>query len=74
MAELSLAWLLAQPAVTAVLAGARNPQQIEQNAQAADFELSPETVAELSAATAELKIFFGANPDMWQSTATTRYR
>ncbi|MCK5740162.1 aldo/keto reductase [bacterium] len=74
MAELSLAWLLAQPAVTSVLAGARNPQQIEQNAQAADIELTPEIVAELSVATAELKKRFGANPDMWQNITTTRYR
>jgi aryl-alcohol dehydrogenase-like predicted oxidoreductase len=74
MAQVALAWLLAQPAVTSVLAGARHPRQITENAQAAELELSDEIVAELTAATDELKQRFGPNPDMWQSEENSRYR
>ncbi|HUX75094.1 MAG TPA: aldo/keto reductase, partial [Anaerolineae bacterium] len=51
MAQVALAWLLHQPGVTAVIAGARRPDQIRQTAQAADLELSPETLGELTEAT-----------------------
>jgi myo-inositol catabolism protein IolS len=72
MARVALAWLLHRPGVTSVIAGARTPQQIEQTAQAADLELSPSVVAQLTAATEELKQKLGPNPDMWQ--AKSRFR
>jgi myo-inositol catabolism protein IolS len=72
MAQVALAWLLHQPGVTAVIAGARNPDQIRQTAQAADLELSPETLGELTEATEALKRILGPNPDMWQSESRLR--
>lgn len=72
MANVALAWLLHQPGVTAVIAGARRPEQIRQTAQAADLTLSPETLARLSAATDEVKRLIGPNPDMWQSESRFR--
>ncbi len=72
MAELALAWLLHQPGVSSVIAGARTPEQVRQNARAMVLELSPDILARLSAATAPLKARFGNNPDMWQSDS--RYR
>lgn len=72
MAKVALAWLIHQPGVTAVIAGARRPDQIKQTAQAVDLELSPELVDELSAATEQLKQNLGPNPDMWQ--AESRFR
>jgi aryl-alcohol dehydrogenase-like predicted oxidoreductase len=72
MAQVSLAWLLHQPGVTAVLAGARRPEQIQQTAQAADLELSPEAMDELTQATEEIKRILGPNPDMWQSESRFR--
>ena len=74
MAETSLAWLLAQPAVTSVLAGARHPDQVRQNARTAEASLASDIVAELGAATDELKRPFGANPDMWVTATESRYR
>lgn len=41
LAQVALAWTLAQPGVTAVIAGARNPAQVEENAAAADLMLEP---------------------------------
>jgi myo-inositol catabolism protein IolS len=72
MANVALAWLLHQPGVASVIAGARTSDQIKQTAQAADLELSPELVEELSAATRELKRILGPNPDMWQSESRFR--
>ncbi len=72
MAKVAVAWLLAQPGVNAVLAGARKPDQIEQTAQAADLELSSEVVDRLTEATDAVKRILGPNPDMWQMESRFR--
>lgn len=45
--ELAIAWLLAQPSVTSVIAGATTPAQIAANAAAASWTLTPDDVAAL---------------------------
>jgi len=45
--ELALAWLVAQPVVSSVIAGATSPEQVESNARAADWRLSSGELAEL---------------------------
>ncbi len=72
MAQVAVSWLLHQPGVTAVLAGARTPDQIQQTATAADLELSSAAVKRLSAATEAVKHALGPNPDMWQSKSRFR--
>jgi aryl-alcohol dehydrogenase-like predicted oxidoreductase len=67
MAHVALAWLLAQDAVTSVIAGARNARQAKENAAASDVELSDDVVAALSEATEPIKEYVGINADMWQS-------
>ena len=47
MAQVALAWLLAQPAVTAVIAGASRPEQISANAAAASLQLTDDECAKL---------------------------
>ena len=74
MVHVALAWLAHQPGVTSVLAGARNPQQIESNRRAGDLALSAETLQRLDTATAELKAKLGPDPDMWGAGADSRYR
>jgi len=74
MASVSLAWLLHQPAVVSVLAGARSPEQIRQNARAAEIKLSPHVVQALSAATEEVKRCLGTNLDLWQPASQSRMR
>ncbi len=73
MAQLALAWIAHQPGVTSVIAGARNPQQVQQNAIASDIMLDGETIVALSHATAGLKAALGPNPDMWQGVMDSRY-
>jgi aryl-alcohol dehydrogenase-like predicted oxidoreductase len=48
-AQLAIAWLLSRQQVSSVIAGASNPQQIEDNAQAADVELTPDELNALEA-------------------------
>jgi len=66
MGRLSLAWLLRQPAVTSVVAGARNAAQAADNAAAADLDLDDALVAELSRITAPVKRLMGRNVDPWE--------
>ena len=72
MAKVALAWLLYQPGVVSVLAGARHPGQVVENASAADLKLSPDVVRALTEATEALKAALGPNPDMWLSESRMR--
>jgi aryl-alcohol dehydrogenase-like predicted oxidoreductase len=45
--ELAFSWLLARPPVASVIAGATKPEQLEANAKAADWTLTPEDLAEI---------------------------
>jgi len=47
MVELAIAWLLAEPVVASVIAGATTPEQVAQNAAAAGKKLSAADRAEL---------------------------
>ena len=47
-------WVLKQPGITVALVGARTPEQVIMNAQAADWELSDEENAKIEAAYAKI--------------------
>ena len=47
LAQVALAWVLRRPELTAAIAGARRPSQIEETVQAADWDLSPQDLAEI---------------------------
>ena len=72
MANLALSWVLQQPGVTAVLAGARNPDQIRHNAAAVNLELSDEIIAQLKDATETVKEILGPNADPWRTASRIR--
>jgi aryl-alcohol dehydrogenase-like predicted oxidoreductase len=72
MADVALAWLLHQPTVTSVLAGASRPDQILQNAKATEISLSSDVLKRLDDATGGVKEKMGPNPDMWQATSRIR--
>lgn len=46
-AQLAIAWILRQPNVASALVGASRPEQIEENAKAADLTLAPETLEKI---------------------------
>jgi len=72
MAQLAIAWLLHQPGVTSVIAGARNPDQVKANADAASLTLSADVLARLAEITEPLKVRFGTNVDMWEKESRIR--
>jgi myo-inositol catabolism protein IolS len=74
MADLSMAWLLAQPIVGCILVGARNVDQIKQNINANQIKLAEDVIQKLNEITKPLKQELGKNPDLWQSGKDTRYR
>ena len=45
--QLAIAWPLAHPAVTSSIVGAKLPEQVRHNAQAADWKLTPNELAEI---------------------------
>jgi aryl-alcohol dehydrogenase-like predicted oxidoreductase len=51
MAQVALAWLLAQPGITSVIVGPSRVEQLQDNLAAADLTLSADELSRLSAAT-----------------------
>jgi 1-deoxyxylulose-5-phosphate synthase len=55
LAQMAVAWVLAQPAVTAPIVGASRPEQLDDVLAAADKELDPELAARLDELTREYR-------------------
>ena len=72
MANVALAWLLKQPAVTSVIMGGRNASQVQRNAQAAATVLTDDAVEQLNQLSKALKDKMGNNADMWQAASRIR--
>ena len=72
MANVSLAWVRQQPGVTAMLVGARAPDELKRNLPTMDLVLSKEVIQELNDATENVKAKMGANGDMWFSESRMR--
>lgn len=47
MLELAFSWLASRPQVSSVIAGATKPEQVEQNAKAIGWKMTPEEIAEI---------------------------
>ena len=47
LSQLALAWLLHQPTMVAPIIGATRPEQVRENAKAADIKLSPDDLAQI---------------------------
>ena len=56
MAQLSIAWVLNNSAVTSAIVGLRNPQQAAEPAAAGDIELSEETMTKIDAVLLERQL------------------
>lgn len=52
-AQISLAWLIARPSITAPIASATKPEQLDDLVKATQLRLSPEAIRRLDAASAE---------------------
>jgi myo-inositol catabolism protein IolS len=68
LAQLSLAWLIAQPQTSAIV-GARNAEQAMQNAQATDVSLTPDDLKEIDAIGRTVTDHLDEDPIMWNFAA-----
>jgi len=68
MEALALAWLLEQPAVSSLVVGARDPDQLRKNREALEISPEPPLLEALSSCTDGLKLALGDNPDLWQTS------
>ena len=64
LAQLSLAWLIAQPQTNAI-AGARNAEQAKDNAQASKVSLSEAEIQEIDQIGRQVTDYLDSNPVMW---------
>ena len=74
MADLAMAWLIAQPGVTSIIVGGRRPDQVARNARAAEIRLAPDILARIGRLTEPLKQRLGPNADPWLDGADSRIR
>lgn len=68
LAQLALAWLIAQPQSNAI-AGARNAEQATANAKAAEVKLTPQELQEIDAIGKSVTDHLDDNPVMWAWSA-----
>jgi len=74
MADLALAWAVAQPVLASAIAGARRPDQVARNVGAAELALPFEIINRLNVATEALKNMLGRNADYWSAFEDRRTR
>lgn len=72
MERLAIAWSVSRPSIACTIVGARNAAQLEANARAAETRLAAGLMAELEAATDELKSALGRSVDLFQGAAASR--
>lgn len=65
MADVALAWNIAQEGIASVIAGARTKEQVLVNSHAAELELSEAFLREITELTEPIKAFFGDDADPW---------
>ena len=65
LGQLALAWLIAQPS-TCAIAGARNAEQVRQNAEAGEILLSPADLEEIDHIGRSVTDHLDDNPVMWE--------
>lgn len=74
MADLALAWIIQQPGIVSVIAGASNESQMRNNVRFLENPLSQATLSQLDEATHQVKQLLGTNPDLWDGGEQSRYR
>jgi len=72
LGDIAIAFALAHPDISCVLAGCRNLAQLEENARAASLQLTPALLRRLRETTDPLLTLLGTNPDYYQGRADAR--
>lgn len=72
VAQLSIAWVLANSGIASALIGSRNVSELEENLRAMEIRLSPGHVADINAASREVLDKLGNNPDYYENSKESR--
>ena len=72
VADLAIAWAVANPAVTCTIVGCRNRGQLEENVRALSLALAPAVKERLDRATGEVLSLLGPHIDYYQSVDDSR--
>lgn len=74
MADVSIAWLIAQPGVTSAVVGARRSDQLQRNLRGTSLEIPAAMMSKLDRISRPVKSHLGANADLWNSGDDSRIR
>lgn len=72
--DLAIAYTLHRPIVATVIVGVTKPEQLQRNIRASKLKLTPKLLAQLNAATEDLKNVMGPNCDLWQGGSNGRIK
>ena len=70
MSRLSIAWVMAKSAVSCVLVGTRNVDELTENLKTVNYVISPELEQKLDQVTLSLRDQMGSNADYFWATRT----
>jgi aryl-alcohol dehydrogenase-like predicted oxidoreductase len=72
VAQLSVAWVLANPGIACALIGSRNEKELDENIRAAELKLPEEALAKINAVSLEVLKKLGNNPDYYENSKESR--
>jgi aryl-alcohol dehydrogenase-like predicted oxidoreductase len=71
-AQLSVAWVLANPHIASALIGSRNEKELDENIRAAELHLPPEALAKINRVSQGVLEKLGNNPDYYENSKERR--
>jgi len=72
VAQLSIAWVLANPHIASALIGSRNSSELEDNLKAMELKLSTEDMKKIDDVSREVLVKLGNNPDYYENSGESR--
>jgi aryl-alcohol dehydrogenase-like predicted oxidoreductase len=72
VAQLSVAWVLANPHISTALIGSRNEKELDENIQAAELKLPAGVVEKINQASLAVLKKLGNNPDYYENSKESR--
>jgi aryl-alcohol dehydrogenase-like predicted oxidoreductase len=71
-AQLSVAWVLANPRIACALIGSRNEKELDENIRASEMKLPDEVLAKINEESLEVLKKLGNNPDYYENSKESR--
>lgn len=72
VAQLSVAWVLANPGISTALIGSRNEKELDENIRAAELKLPADVLEAIDRASLEVLKKLGNNPDYYENSEESR--